>query len=307
MAKINNPLFSLEAHRTVGKTLTARRSRGQNIIEKTPIPSNPQTPGQQEHRDDFSGGIEMWHTLDAAEKEEYRQMDPSIGGPAAYLNFLRSWLMGTVPKHETRHRASGADPIAGPLSEASHPDTVYSKPAAHHVAYPPKFPVGRYILSQLVTTRLLSSGQSLTPNRLAAFPFFLATPQTADAIAIHVSSFVNPSKCRLGVYADNGYTYPGALILDAGEVDTATDGLKSIPIVLPLQPGLYWLVVTSYSNPALYTAGNNYIPIIGGTTLTSGYAMWNHTQAYGPLPTPYPSAAPSTVTYFWAIALKFSS
>jgi lysophospholipase L1-like esterase len=54
---------------------------------------------------------------------------------------------------------------------------------------------------------------------------------------------------RLGVYADNGQGYPGALLVDAGTVAADTTGVKEATIALALPPGLYWLVACVQDAP----------------------------------------------------------
>lgn len=50
MVKVTSPLMSGSASGTIGGNLTFRRSRGQNIAGTKPVPSNPNTVGQQQAR-----------------------------------------------------------------------------------------------------------------------------------------------------------------------------------------------------------------------------------------------------------------
>lgn len=50
------------------------------------------------------------------------------------------------------------------------------------------------------------------------------------------------SKFRIGIYADTGNLYPGALLLDAGQIAGDSATVQDITIsTLTLGPGLYWL------------------------------------------------------------------
>jgi hypothetical protein len=74
-------------------------------------------------------------------------------------------------------------------------------------------------------------------------PLHISKRLTFDRIGIEVTSFgASTAVCRLGIWADTGAGYPGALVLDAGTVATETpNGSKEITISKVLNPGLYWL------------------------------------------------------------------
>lgn len=93
-------------------------------------------------------------------------------------------------------------------------------------------------ISAALTTR------ALTANTLLCMPLVIGAAGTAARIGVEVTTEVNPSAARLGIY-DNSYgkAQPGNLLLDAGTVDTSTAGVKEIVISHVLGPGLYWLVM----------------------------------------------------------------
>lgn len=49
------------------------------------------------------------------------------------------------------------------------------------------------------------------------------------------------SKIRLGIYADNGSTYPGTLVLDAGQIAGDSATVQELTIDVTLVAGLYWV------------------------------------------------------------------
>jgi hypothetical protein len=113
--------------------------------------------------------------------------------------------------------------------------------------------------------------------------------ESFDRIAIAVAT-VAAGNARLGIYADNNFK-PGALVLDAGAVDTTDAGNKEITINQALQPGLYWLVVLYDATPVV-RAPSYSINLLGfgSTSIGSGSVFGAYTtQAYGALPDPHPT------------------
>ena len=62
MAKVTGPLMSLEASGTIGNALTFSRWVGRPYVRRYTVPGNPQTLGQETHRNRFSaiGSITTW-------------------------------------------------------------------------------------------------------------------------------------------------------------------------------------------------------------------------------------------------------
>jgi len=83
-----------------------------------------------------------------------------------------------------------------------------------------------------------------------ASPLHIPIACTIDRIACEVTGVgsVN-SVVRLGIYADNGFGYPGALVLDAGTVSGTTTGIKEVTISKALAAGRYWLVGCNQGAP----------------------------------------------------------
>jgi len=254
----------------------------------------------------FQGAIEYWRTLTPAEKQVYHDVDPQIGANPAYLNFLRSWLLGTVPEHGDEHGKDGGDPIGPELEEATHPVTAYSLPAAHHFMLWTARPRDTYLPSPCLAERSFAGGQLFAANRLYAIPYPIAATITANRIAIRVNTAVGGSQVRLGCYRDNGYAYPHDLVFDAGLVSSASIGTKTINVSQELTPGLYWLVALSAHTPTLAAEDTDAFGLYGRTDeLRYPYPALYHAQAFGALPDPFPSAAPSGQSSFIIISLRF--
>lgn len=158
---------------------------------------------------------------------------------------------------------------------------------------------GPFLTGGAVTTQSLASA-----NSLRVFPFFVPKTMRFDRIAIRVSTAATGAtpRIRLGVYEDkgDGSVYPGALILDAGEVAVNTTGLKELAIDLTLKGGkLYWLALVGQDTTSLVAAAipaadalATYLGLdnsLSGTPYL-GYAI---VQTYGSLPVNFPTDNPT--------------
>lgn len=154
---------------------------------------------------------------------------------------------------------------------------------------------GSFVTGAAQTTQGIASA-----NSLRAFPFYLPKTAKFDRIAIRVTTLATGAipKLRLGIYADNGNNYPGVLVLDAGEVDVNTTGVKELVINSTLQGGkLYWLCLVGQDTTALVvaaTVAGDVVPVLGYEADLSGTPLsgWAVTQTYGTLPANYPTGSP---------------
>lgn len=134
---------------------------------------------------------------------------------------------------------------------------------------------------------------------LLAVPFWCSHEVTWTKIGITVTTPQDGALVRLGVYASDANNRPGALLLDAGEVDASTEGEKELSISLTLAANtVVWLASNTNTNGVLEgltafgSTGSNG-PwggwVLGGASsleLTDGIAL-NLTAPYGPLPDPF--------------------
>lgn len=130
-------------------------------------------------------------------------------------------------------------------------------------------------------------------NTLYAIPFIVSKVMTIDTLAINVTTLGSGSTPRVGIYADNGNSYPGALVADAGTQSGATTGVKSYTTNLPvtLDPGLYWLAyVTNATAPTIRTfAVASMNPVLGfpSTLGTAANLGWSVAFTFGALPSTF--------------------
>jgi len=146
---------------------------------------------------------------------------------------------------------------------------------------------------------------------LRAFPLVVSKAFTFTQIRIRVSTFAAGSKLRVGIYTDNGSSYPNTLVAgsDTGEFDTDTpNGTKSSGAVsITLNPGLYWIATNSNGAPVLDGMTQYSGPsVIGVTDLVAAgtdHNRWLVASTYGPMPSTFPSGATSGSATFPVVGL----
>ncbi len=162
---------------------------------------------------------------------------------------------------------------------------------------PPARPVpsnaaGRYLWP--VSAAAASTSAALTNGTLRLAPWELLVPITIDRLGAEIVTGTTGdvgSKLRLGAYLDNGNAYPGALLLDAGQIAGDSIAVQDLTVSKVIPAGIIWVggalqsVVTTQptvritNNPDLpvMLVGPNTIPGAGATSV--GYAMTGVTGA----------------------------
>ena len=74
VAKLKIPLLSFDARNTLGKAFTFVRRRGQNIVQKMPVPKDRKSDEQLTWRTMYQKCAILWHTLSVAEKREWEAL-----------------------------------------------------------------------------------------------------------------------------------------------------------------------------------------------------------------------------------------
>ncbi len=146
------------------------------------------------------------------------------------------------------------------------------------------------LLSGYYYSSLGAAGSAaVVQNTLTLSPFVVPTSTAFDRIGVNVATGAGSTTVRLGVYADsNGI--PGALVFDAGTIDSSGTGIKTLTISQTLAAGRYWLAaVAQGGSPTLNTLTGVGLPT-GDPNLSSN-AGSGHCIAYtmtgvtGALPT----------------------
>ena len=133
---------------------------------------------------------------------------------------------------------------------------------------------------------------SVTPtlNQLACFAFDVWAPTTIDLLACEIITGTSTAEARLGVYADTGDGYPGALLAQTGALDASTNGVKTGAVSVVLPVGRVWL---AYVAQVVTTAVRGFSaagapPMIGVTALpTAVQYMYVETGVTGALTDPW--------------------
>lgn len=107
---------------------------------------------------------------------------------------------------------------------------------------------------------------------------------TLQTLAARVTGAVAGSLIRLGLYADNGNGYPGALLIDGGQVSGAVAGTVAAPNFSAVHPGgfLWAVVVNQTGTPALQATNNTgiYPYALGSTTALAAIANAQSTHGF---------------------------
>ena len=133
--------------------------------------------------------------------------------------------------------------------------------------------------------------KTLTASYLYAYAFPVPRDVTIDRLAVKVQTADPDKKVRIGIYNDGTNIYPGTLLLDAGEVDAGTVGVKVITIDQALAKGLYWLSsITDGTTTGLRPLYTLAVPLgLDPTDFGKLYYRWQKDQTYGALPDPFPA------------------
>lgn len=151
---------------------------------------------------------------------------------------------------------------------------------------------------------------SLETNCLEVIPIVFYKDIEVNSIAIHVLAAAIGA-VRLGIYSDSGDIYPGNLVIDAGEVDVSTTGLKEITGLTTklLKNKLYWLAIVSNTTVTIVGQAIYFQWCILGLTTTFNTTILSYYRAnfpYGNLPLVFPEGAFERSGIFPRIGLQFS-
>lgn len=147
---------------------------------------------------------------------------------------------------------------------------------------------------------------------LYAYPVFVPSKVTVATLNLSVTTGQTGGAAHIGIYADNGAGYPGALVYDSGALvatGTAVETATPTAGTVVLNPGVYWFA-------SIFTASGTFPSVVGIKTLytgvvgnalgsdtaahalaTSGEAVTGISVAatYGALPSTFPASATLTL------------
>lgn len=144
-------------------------------------------------------------------------------------------------------------------------------------------------------------------DQVNAIPFFVPEPTSFDRIIYRVQTEAANGEMLVGVYADNGFAYPGSLVLDAGTVNLSTPaGPSDRAITVSFQRrGLFWVLAWwngGTANPSLKQAAvwdMGPAAKCASNWLSSGddISPWLFKAATYPAPAVAPTTAPVSMTF----------
>ncbi len=159
-------------------------------------------------------------------------------------------------------------------------------------------PIERWYGNLHIQTNTYTTGVPVV-NTLYAFPFTSGRGGTLDRIQFNVTTGgAAGSVARVGIYTSTSDTnlYPNALVVDGGQFDTTSTGVKTATISAALTENkLYWLVFLSGTAAPTVRAGQpssmpNVLGIDSAMGTGSGIGL-NVARAYGALPGTFPAGA----------------
>jgi hypothetical protein len=174
-------------------------------------------------------------------------------------------------------------------------------PLYRNSATPPPLTSGHYYFPLSGSTTGTSAALGNGVLRLAPVMIYTAVSITRLAGEVTVVGDAG-SKLRLGIYADNGSTYPGALVLDAGVIAGDSATVQELTISQSLAPGLYWFggavqIVTTTQPTVRVCNAPPIVAISGGTSLpAAGAGLLGFTQSSvtGALPSNFSTTVATT-------------
>lgn len=136
---------------------------------------------------------------------------------------------------------------------------------------------------------------SVSGDRLYAAPFFWPAIKSIDRIAFEVTAAVASSNARAGIYEMAASGFPGALVVDGGEISTATTGVKEATVTVSnLKPGWYYFAFLASAAITVRINSNGNIGFSVGrpnSTTTDVTQGWYHNVSYGGLPATFPTGS----------------
>lgn len=180
-----------------------------------------------------------------------------------------------------------------------------------YAAAPGAFISGAYYQTALAPS--VTTVATLGNGVLRVAPFIVRKAITITRIGACVTA-AGDAGCvlRLGIYADNGNGYPGALILDAGTIPGDAIAVTEVTISTALPAGTYWVgavpqgVTTTQPTVRGFAAASNVyaptVPLTGGATPTAATAPalgYSGSGITGALPTTFPASVLPTGSAAW--------
>ena len=129
-------------------------------------------------------------------------------------------------------------------------------------------------------------------GRIDLFPFIPRDDITTDRLSVNVTTLIAAALGKIVLYAADATGRPAALILETGDLDFSTVGLKEATVAQTLRRGsTYWIGIRHSSTAILSAWASTATPDLnGGAPVTTARKVLRRTLAYA-------TAAPGTWGY----------
>ena len=129
-------------------------------------------------------------------------------------------------------------------------------------------------------------------GRMDLFPFIPRDDITIDRLSVNVTTLIAAALGKIVLYAADATGRPAALILETGDLDFSTVGLKEATVAQTLRRGItYWIGIRHSSTAILSAWASTATPDLnGGAPVTTARKVLRRTLAYA-------TAAPGTWGY----------
>ena len=136
------------------------------------------------------------------------------------------------------------------------------------------------------------SGKSSPLTSKGRFPFIPRDDITADRLSVNVTTLIAAALGKIVLYAGDATGKPATLILETGDLDFSTVGLKEATVAQTLRRGItYWIGIRHSSTAILSAWASTATPDLnGGAPVTTARKVLRRTLAYA-------TAAPGTWGY----------
>ena len=185
-----------------------------------------------------------------------------IADPASSAD---GWLWHNVTTGQLRARVGGVTRI---LADQ---DVAWLTPVA-----------GDYALSTTGAGGAATGVLAGAANRIDLFPFISRDDITIDRLSVNVTTLIAAALGKIVVYSSDATGRPASLLLETGDLDFSTVGVKAATVALTLRRGItYWLGIRHSSTATLSAWASTATPDLnGGSPVTTARKVLRRTLAY---------------------------
>jgi hypothetical protein len=151
-----------------------------------------------------------------------------------------------------------------------------------HKAQFPLWESGRYILNArgYVAAGTINCAQ----DEMNVYPWWCPRSVTLDRVAVEVTTLQSGANARLGLYSVGASGVPGSLVVDFGEINCSSTGVKELTVSQAVTAGPYYLTLLNEVNGVSYrslgTSAGWAFYNKNDTGWSTNYLVMNATRTY---------------------------